>query len=105
LENNQRFSRRDPGFGAYAGLLFAAAIFWRSRLSWGFRLLGWRTPLALSVTLLGVGFLQVRRGLRCRTRQSKTAIALLGLATIVVGLLLLFPQVIASVLADISGHP
>src|SRR6267154_3005793 len=60
--------------------------------------------LALSIILLGLGFFQVYRGMRCRARQSKTAIALLALATIVVVLLLLFPQVIASVLADISGR-
>ena len=59
--------------------------------------------LALSIILLGLGFFQVYRGVRCRARQSKTAIALLALATIVMVLLLLFPQVIASVLADISG--
>ena len=59
--------------------------------------------LALSVILLGAGFFQVYRGIRCRTRQSKTAIALLSLSTLVVVLLLLFPQVIASVLADLSG--
>jgi hypothetical protein len=59
--------------------------------------------LALSIILLGVGCFQLYRGMRCRARQSKTAIALLALATIVVVLLLLFPQVIASVLADISG--
>ena len=59
--------------------------------------------LGLSILLLGFGFYQVYRGVRCRTRQSKTAIAMLSLATIVVVLLLLFPQVIASVLADISG--
>jgi len=60
--------------------------------------------LALSIILLGLGFFQVYRGMRCRARQSRTAIALLSLATIVVVLLLLFPQVIASVLADISGR-
>jgi hypothetical protein len=59
--------------------------------------------LGLSVILLGTGFFQVYRGMRCRTRQSKTAIALLSLATLVVVLLFLFPQVIASVLADLSG--
>jgi hypothetical protein len=59
--------------------------------------------LGFSVVLLGAGFFQVYRGIRCRTHQSKTAIALLGLATLVVVLLLLFPQVIASVLADLSG--
>jgi hypothetical protein len=59
--------------------------------------------LGLSIILLGAGFYQVYRGMRCRTRQSKTAIALLRLATLVVVLLLLFPQVVASVLADLSG--
>jgi hypothetical protein len=63
--------------------------------------------LGLSVVLLGLGFFQVYRGMRCRARQSKTAIAFLCLATIVVVLLLLFPQIIAGVLADVSGgtHP
>jgi hypothetical protein len=51
-----------------------------------------------------LGFFQVYRGMRCRARQSKTAIALLALATVVVVLLLLFPQVIAGVLADISSR-
>ena len=60
--------------------------------------------LGISVILLGLGFFQVYRGARCRARQSKTAIALLSLATIVVVLLLLFPQVIAGVLADISSR-
>jgi hypothetical protein len=59
--------------------------------------------LGLSVILLGAGFYQVYRGMRCRARQSKTAIVLLSLATLVVVLLLLFPQVIASVLADLSS--
>jgi hypothetical protein len=59
--------------------------------------------LGLSVILLGTGFYQVYRGMRCRARQSKTGIVLLSLATLVVVLLLLFPQVIASVLADLSG--
>jgi hypothetical protein len=60
--------------------------------------------LGLSIVLLGLGFFQVYRGMRCRARQSKTAIALLALATVVVVLLLLFPQVIAGVLADISSR-
>jgi hypothetical protein len=59
--------------------------------------------LAISITLLGWGFFQVYRGVRCRTRQSKTAIALLSVATIVVVLLLLFPQAVASVLADLAS--
>jgi hypothetical protein len=57
----------------------------------------------LSVVFLAVGFWQVHRGMRCRVRQSKIAIALLSIATVIVVLLLLFPQVIASVLADITA--
>ena len=60
--------------------------------------------LGFSLILLALVFLQVYRGVRCRAPQSKTAIALLSLATIVVVLLLLFPQVIAGVLADISSR-
>ena len=59
--------------------------------------------LGLSVVLLVGGFFQVYRGVRCRTGQNKTAIAMLGLATMIVVLLLLFPQAIASILADIPG--
>jgi uncharacterized membrane protein HdeD (DUF308 family) len=59
--------------------------------------------LGLSIMLLGAGVFQVYRGMRCRARQSKTAIALLGVATLIVILLILFPQVMASVLADISS--
>ena len=59
--------------------------------------------LGLSIILLGAGFFQVYRGMRCRARQSKTAIALLSLATIVVVFLLFFPQIMASVLADIAS--
>ena len=60
--------------------------------------------LGFSIILVGLGFLQVYRGVRCRARQSKTAIALLSLAAIIVVLLFLFPQVIAGVLADISSR-
>jgi hypothetical protein len=55
-----------------------------------------------SVLLLGLGFFQVYRGMHCRRPQSVTSIAMLSMATIVVVLLFLFPQVIASVLSDIS---
>jgi O-antigen/teichoic acid export membrane protein len=60
--------------------------------------------LGLSVALLGVGFFQVYRGICRRARQSKTAIICLGLSTLIVFLLLLFPQAIASMLADISSN-
>jgi hypothetical protein len=73
-----------------------ASVFFASARPW---------LLGLSIILLGVGFFQVYRGMRCRARQNKTSIALLSLATIVVVLLLLFPQAIASVLADLSGKP
>jgi hypothetical protein len=79
--------------------LGAAGLAWASVFLAGAR--PWL--LGLSVILLGAGFYQVYRGMRCRARQSKTAIVLLSLATLVVVLLLLFPQVIASVLADLSG--
>jgi hypothetical protein len=59
--------------------------------------------LGLSIALVGLGLFQAYRGMRCRARQSKTAMAMLGVATVVVVLVLLFPQVIASLLADISG--
>jgi hypothetical protein len=58
--------------------------------------------LGASVILLAGGFFQVYRGMRCRARQNKTAIVCLGAATLVVVLLLLFPQAIANVLADIG---
>lgn len=78
-----------------AGLAGASVFFASARL--------WL--LGVSVILLGVGIFQVYRGMRCQTRQNKTAIALLSLATIIVLLVLLFPQAIASVLANLSGKP
>ena len=60
--------------------------------------------LGLSVILLGLGFFQVYRGMKCRARQSRIALVLLGLAAVLVVLLLLFPQVLAGLLADISSQ-
>lgn len=60
--------------------------------------------LGLSVILLGLGFFQVYRGMKCRARQSRIALILLGLAAVLVFLLLLFPQVLAGLLADISSQ-
>jgi hypothetical protein len=82
-----------PFFGA-AGIA-GASVFLSGARPW---------LLGLPVILLAAGFFQVYRGMQCRVRQSKTAITQLSLATIVVILLLLFPQAIASVLADISGR-
>lgn len=60
--------------------------------------------LGLSVILLGAGFFQVYRGMKCRTRQSRIALILLGLAAVLVVFLLFFPQVLAGLLADISSQ-
>jgi hypothetical protein len=59
--------------------------------------------LGLSVVLLGVGFFQVYRGLRCRTGPSKWAIACLVVSTLTMIVLLLFPQVIAVLFANLLG--
>jgi hypothetical protein len=60
--------------------------------------------LGLSVILLGAGFFQVYRGMKCRARQSRIALVLLGLAAVLVVFLLFFPQVLAGLLADISSQ-
>ena len=58
--------------------------------------------LGLSIILLALGSFQVYRGMRCRERQGKLAIVLLALATVIVILLVLFPQMFAGLLADMS---
>ena len=60
--------------------------------------------LGLSVIFLGAGFFQVYRGMKCRARQSRIALILLGLAAVLVGFMLFFPQVLAGLLADISSQ-
>ena len=60
--------------------------------------------LGLSVILLGAGFFQVYRGMKCRARQSRIALVLLGLAAVLLVFLLFFPQVLAGLLADISSQ-
>ncbi len=60
--------------------------------------------LGLSVLLLGAGFFQVYRGMKCRARQSRIALVLLGLAAVLIVFLVLFPQVLAGLLADISSQ-
>jgi hypothetical protein len=60
--------------------------------------------LGLSVILLGVGCFQVYRGMKCRARQSRTVLVLLGLAAVLVVFLLFFPQVLAGLLTDISSQ-
>ena len=58
----------------------------------------------LSVILLGAGFFQVYRGMKCRARQSRIALVILGLAAVLAVFLLFFPQVLAGLLADISSQ-
>jgi len=60
--------------------------------------------IGISVILLGAGFFQVYRGMKCRARQSRIALVLLSLATVLVVFLLLFPQVLAGLLADLSSQ-
>jgi hypothetical protein len=82
-----------PFLGA-AGLA-GAAVFLSAARPW---------LLGLSVLLLGAGFFQVYRGMKCRARQSRIALVLLSLAALVVVLLLFFPQVLAGLLADFSSQ-
>jgi uncharacterized membrane protein len=58
--------------------------------------------LGLSVLLVGLGFFQVYRGARCRTKQSAIAIVLLCVSALVVILVFLFPQLVAGWIADLS---
>jgi hypothetical protein len=82
-----------PFLGA-AGLA-GASVFLSAARSW---------LLGLSVILLGAGFFQVYRGVKCRARQSRIALVLLGLAAVLVVFLLFFPQVLAGLLADFSSE-
>jgi hypothetical protein len=60
--------------------------------------------LGVSVILLGAGFVQVYRGMKCRARQSRIALVLLSFAAVLLVFLLFFPQVLAGLLADISSQ-
>lgn len=83
--------------GFFVGLGAAgAAVYLQSLRPW---------MLLIAVGLLGVGFYQVRRGLRCGVRQSRIGLVLLAFATVVVLFIALFPQVVAGVLADLGGKP
>ncbi len=74
-----------------AGVLGGAAIFF-----------GAARPflLAGSLALLAFAFVQVYRAPACDVRRSRVAIAILTVATLVVLMVLLFPQIIAGWLAD-----
>lgn len=78
------------GLLAAAGLASLAAVFQ----------LGQPWLLALSFGFLGIGFAQVIRAKRCGRPSSRVVLALLGVATAVVIVVALFPQVIAAWVAD-----
>lgn len=59
--------------------------------------------LGLSVVLLSFGFFQYFRGAQCGLKRSTVTVVLLWIATLVVLLLALFPQPVASFLADRLG--
>jgi len=77
------------GFG-----LAGAAVFLAEARTW---------LLVMSAGLLGWSFYQLRRGWQCGARPSVVNLVLLGLATVIVVFVLLFPQVIAGWLADWGG--
>jgi len=64
---------------------------------WAQSLRGWF--LALAIALLVVGFVQLYRGRKQCSRRSPLSIAMLWVATAIVLLVILFPQMIASLLA------
>ena len=65
----------------------------------------WITPmrpwlLAAAVVLLVLGFWQIyRRGKQCSTRRSPVSVALFWVAVAVVVLVIIFPQLVANLLA------
>jgi hypothetical protein len=59
--------------------------------------------MGASAILLAVGFVQVyRQPARC-ARRSRTSLAMLWVSAIIVTFVFLFPQVVATLLADLLG--
>ncbi len=84
-------------FGFFVGLgALSAAVYLQSLRPW---------LLLMAMGLLGFGYYQVRRGLKCGIRQSRIGVVLLAVATMVVLLVALFPQLVAGLLADLGGNP
>lgn len=77
------------GFLGAAGL--AAASEWSGRLRW------WL--LGGSLALLAVGFVQLYGGRRACRRRGRVSVALLWIATALVLAIVLFPQLVAGLLA------
>ena len=75
---------------------FLGAVGFAGLSVWAQSLRAWF--LGLAITLLVVGFVQLYRGNQCKKR-SPLSIAMLWVATAIVLLVILFPQMIASLLA------
>lgn len=56
--------------------------------------------LGLAIVLLGVGFVQMYRGIHACRRRSPASLAILWISTAVVVLVTLFPQLVATLAAD-----
>lgn len=78
------------GFLAAAGAAGTSILFQRARPA----------MMTLSVVFLVLGFVQQRRSARCGLKPSSWNVALLWLATVIVLVVLLFPQEIAGFFAD-----
>lgn|SRR5487761_268084 len=61
--------------------------------------------LALSVIFLGLGFYQQYRGVRCGLRRSRLSMILLWTAAVIVVLVIVFPQLLAGLLAGSAATP
>ena len=81
------------GFLAAAGAAGTSILFQRARPA----------IMTLSVVFLLLGFVQQRRSARCGLKPSSWNVALLWLATVIVFVVLLFPQEIAGFFADRIG--
>jgi|SRR5580693_7729353 uncharacterized membrane protein len=78
------------GFLAAAGAAGAGVFFERHRIG----------LLVLSTVFVGLGFWQLRRGMRCGLKPRPWTKALLWIAATIVLLVVLFPQEIAGFFAD-----
>ena len=59
--------------------------------------------LAASVGLMAIGLLQWRRARGCSISRRRTSAVILALAAAIVASVIFFPQVLAGLMADLSG--
>jgi FtsH-binding integral membrane protein len=84
-------------------LAFAAAIGTAGASAFLLKFRPWF--LVLSVVLLGLGFWQQRRAQQCAVKGRIFGLVLLWTAVVVVGGMILFPQLIAGFIADRMSGP